>query len=189
MKKYQNIVSELSKSNPVIGLAVAHGLKFIRHGTEIAADAIGDQVLMYLTKEPKADKKDNWGSWIGSWLHWQSQETARKMPTVQHPRTRTGAVGPSHSIGLDKVPEASHTPEFYDGREDVNLQIREALKVCLTDRERKMVELRFGFVTGDEMMPKEIAARLGCSPQNVCEAILKAKNKLRPHLKPVEDYA
>ena len=66
-------------------------------------------------------------------------------------------------------------------REDVR-RLRTAITMCLTDRERRVVELRYGLGGGKPRRQQEVAAVLGISRSYVSRIEKKALEKLRAEL-------
>ena len=96
-------------------------------------------------------------------------------------------------IGIDKegnevTMEDKIADDKYAIDEQVNLKMQvkslyDKMKKVLKDREKTVLELRYGLVNGEEVTQREIAERLGISRSYVSRIEKKALNKLSKEIK------
>ena len=71
------------------------------------------------------------------------------------------------------------TDRFKDKDEDKKLQMVNSWLALLTDMERAVITLRFGFSGEDIHTPESIGARFGLPPETICQIEAEAIEKLR----------
>lgn len=92
----------------------------------------------------------------------------------------TGADGSALSL-MDVVGQETDMSEVLAGRETLD-QLRQAVKNCLTDQERQVVELRYGLTGLSPKRQREVAQLTGISRSYVSRIEKRALEKLRQAL-------
>jgi RNA polymerase sporulation-specific sigma factor len=89
----------------------------------------------------------------------------------------TGADGAPLEL-MDVVAEEADLLETISAREDVQ-RLRRAMETCLTDQEKRVLELRYGIREGKTRRQREVAQITGLSRSYISRIEKKALEKLR----------
>lgn len=89
----------------------------------------------------------------------------------------TGTEGGALSL-MDVVGQETDMSEVLAGRETMR-QLRQAVRTCLTDQERQVVELRYGLTGQTPKRQREVAQLTGISRSYVSRIEKRALEKLR----------
>ena len=65
---------------------------------------------------------------------------------------------------------------------DEQTRVREIIRTVLTLRERRIIELRFGLLTGEEMTQKQVGQMLGLSRSYISRLEHSAIEKIKKHM-------
>lgn len=65
---------------------------------------------------------------------------------------------------------------------DEQTRVREIIRTVLTRRERRIIELRFGLLTGEEMTQKQVGQMLGLSRSYISRLEHSAIEKIKKHM-------
>jgi len=100
---------------------------------------------------------------------------------AQAPASIDDPVGEDEESSLgDLVEDRSATqPEVEAAKDDLRLEAQRALSKALTERERTVVELRFGLAGGERYQLERIGQRLGLTRERVRQIEARALEKLR----------
>ena len=89
----------------------------------------------------------------------------------------TGADGTALSL-MDVVAEEEDLLETVSRRESVQM-LCHAVKTCLTEQERQIIELRYGLAGNNPLRQREVAEKTGISRSYVSRIEKRALEKLR----------
>lgn len=163
VKKYMGSGTEVEDliSIGTIGLikavATFDGEKGIHLGT-YAVRCIENEILMYLRSTKK-----------------HSQEVSMNEPVG------TDSEGNEIALGDLLSQDDGEMLDAIDSR-DEQVRMREIVSTVLTPRERRIIELRFGLVTGREMTQKQVGQLLGLSRSYISRLEHSAMEKIRKQM-------
>lgn len=190
--EYIKAVNGLEEEHPGIRLVVYHVFKGMQsYSDEQRADAVGDAVLKFLTKEPHIDKSKGDGkAWLTAWIIDSIQQSRRHAKVVTQPKNReTNELLPITVTEHEDFNDTrTYTPEMYDGKDKVFKKIRNLVDGMIPEH-RAVVEGRYGF-NGDGMYPTQerLSEKLGCSRQNVHQILNVARKRLKGRMIPFKEY-
>ncbi len=124
-------------------------------------------------------------------LEYATRKVDRVLRSAEEPTSLEGPVGgeDSSQLGDFIVDEDALSPMDSAAREMLREQIQQALD-GLPDREREVLELRFGLTDGEDHTLEEVSRYFDVTRERIRQIEAKALRKLRHplHSKPLEDY-
>ena len=124
-------------------------------------------------------------------LEYATQKVGRILRSAEEPVSLEGPVGDEDSSSLGEFIEDEDALEPMDAadREMLREQVQDALTV-LSDRERQVLELRFGLVDGKDHTLEEVSRYFNVTRERIRQIESKALRKLRhpTRSRPLRDY-
>jgi hypothetical protein len=140
-------------------------------GTILAIEELKNKVYARLLFSPASDS-DDWK--LSDYLHRISRKTPRRRGRRDPSLIRGGNEKQPIMNGVKWARD-----KFRGGREEGKLQQVNSWLSLLSDMERAIITLRFGFHGEDIHTPESTGARLGLSPEKVCLIEEEAIDRLR----------
>ena len=109
-------------------------------------------------------------------MHFRSQKKSAQDVSLSD-YIETGSDGAALSL-MDVVSDEDDLLENISNREAV-LTLRQAVKTCLSQQERQVIDLRYGLSSGQPLRQREVADVTGISRSYVSRIEKKALEKLR----------
>jgi RNA polymerase primary sigma factor len=144
------------------------------------------QAIMRAQSENKPVKAE-----VQSRLEEASQKVKRILRSAEEPVSLEGPVGDEDSSSLGDFIEDEDAPSPMDSaaREMLREQVQRAL-ASLSEREREVLELRFGLSDGKEHTLEEVSRYFNVTRERIRQIEAKALRKLRhpTHSRELRDY-
>jgi hypothetical protein len=140
-------------------------------GTILAIEELKNKVYARLLFSPASDS-DDWK--LSDYLHSISRRTPRRRASRDPSLIRGGKKKQPMMNGVKWMRD-----KFREGQEEGKLQQVNAWLSLLSDMERAIITLRFGFNGEDVHTPESAGERLGLSPEKVCLIETGAIDRLR----------
>ena len=87
----------------------------------------------------------------------------------------------------ESVQDSNYNPDFVVMRKYVQEKTREMLTI-LTEKEKKVLLLRYSFLSGEKYTLKDIGDKLSISPETVRQIEIRALKKIREHFSHLKDF-
>jgi RNA polymerase primary sigma factor len=87
----------------------------------------------------------------------------------------------------DTVQDPNYSPDFVVMRRYLKEKTREMLDI-LTEKEKKVLLLRYSFLSGEKYTLKDIGEKLSISPETVRQIEIRALKKIREHFGHLKDF-
>jgi RNA polymerase primary sigma factor len=87
----------------------------------------------------------------------------------------------------ESVQDSTYDPDFVVMRKYVQEKTREMLTI-LTEKEKKVLLLRYSFLSGEKYTLKDIGDKLSISPETVRQIEIRALKKIREHFVHLKDF-
>lgn len=140
-------------------------------GTILAIEELKNKVYARLLFSPASDS-DDWK--LSDYLHRISRRTPRRRTSRDPSLVRGGNKKQPIVNGVKWMRD-----KFRGGQEEEKLQQVNSWLSLLSDMERAIITLRFGFNGEKIHTPESVAERVGLSPERVCLIESEAINRLR----------
>jgi RNA polymerase primary sigma factor len=92
-----------------------------------------------------------------------------------------------HFALKDTVQDPNYNPDYMVMRRYLKEKTREMLGI-LTDKEKKVLLLRYSFLSGEKYTLKDIGEKLSISPETVRQIEIRALKKIREHFGHLKDF-